>query len=68
MIVVRGQSGREKELERPHLNLLKLGLVVHTCDSSNGGGMDRRIMILHQPGQKARPYLKNNLKNKGSEV
>jgi hypothetical protein len=32
------------------------------------GSTGRRIMVPHQPGHKARPYMKNNLKQKGLEA
>jgi hypothetical protein len=53
---------------RPHFDKNKLGKVIHACDLSYMGvhrKEDHGMWLA--PGKNARPYLKNNLKQKGLE-
>jgi hypothetical protein len=47
---------------------MKLGLVRKACHPSYMGGLRRGLPSEIHPRQKARPYLKNNLKQKGLET
>jgi hypothetical protein len=50
----------DENVERPHLNQYKTAVVVLTHHLSYAGDIGRRITSEANPGQNARPYLKNN--------
>jgi hypothetical protein len=50
--------------EASKLDMIRPGMVGHTCNSSYSGGRGRKIMVQGWPQEISRPDFKNKLKKK----